>query len=209
MSLLKKFFKWVGILLVGIGFAFAVLVVFRAFHFYNLDETTEQVAKIHSTKLTLADVMGDNLPPDPGQNADKTIQGVDANQNNIRDDVELAIFREYPNSTKTRAVLLQYALALQMMTIQPTLNTEIVTKVIQEKSRSYACVGQALVRDDENEDIMKKYFEDADRLRLFVEEKQINTPARTRYDEDFYNNVGSYSESENEVCDIDLSTLSN
>ena len=67
--------------------------------------------------------MGKNLPSDPGALADATVQGVDANQNGIRDDVELAVFKEYPNSAKTRAVLLQYALALQMEVIQPMVNT--------------------------------------------------------------------------------------
>ena len=67
------------------------------FHFYNLDKTNEQVAKIHNTKLTMDDVTGKNLPPDPGAEADKTIAGIDANKNGIRDDVELAIFKEYPD----------------------------------------------------------------------------------------------------------------
>ena len=78
----KKIFKWVIILLVG---AFVLLVIVRAFYFYNLDKTNEQVAIIHATKLQLSDVMGENLPPDPGEEADKTIAGIDANQNGIRD----------------------------------------------------------------------------------------------------------------------------
>ena len=94
--------------------AFAILVIVRMFHFYNLKKTVAEVEKIHATKLTVDDVMGKSLPPDPGAEADKTVAGIDANKNGIRDDVELAIFKEYPNSAKTRAVLLQYALALQM-----------------------------------------------------------------------------------------------
>ena len=35
------------------------------------------------------DVTGKNLPQDPGAEADKTIAGIDANKNGIRDDVEL------------------------------------------------------------------------------------------------------------------------
>ena len=74
--------------------------------------------------------------------------GIDANQNGIRDDVELAIFKEYPNSAKTRAVLLQYALALQMEVIQPIVNTETVTEVVREQSRAHYCVGEITSRDD-------------------------------------------------------------
>ena len=41
-------------------------------------------------------------PPD----YDATIAGVDANENGIRDDVELAIFKEYPNFPYLQAVKL-------------------------------------------------------------------------------------------------------
>ena len=90
--------------------AYGILVIARIPHAIEQQKTDAAAAKIHSTKLTLEDVMGKNLPPDPGPDADKTVQGVDANKNGIRDDVELAIFKEYPKSAKTRAVLLQYAL---------------------------------------------------------------------------------------------------
>src|SRR3989338_1086852 len=133
MILIKKILKW-GSVILAVGYIAVVLI--RIPHFYNLRKTEEQVAKIHATKLTLDDAMGKNLPPDPGALADATIEGVDANQNGIRDDVELAIFKEYPNSAKTRAVLLQYALALQMEVVQPFVNTGIVTAVVQEKSRA-------------------------------------------------------------------------
>ena len=108
-----KIIKWVFLILVGI---YIVAVLVRAIYLVNKHfadiKTDTEVEKIHNTKLTLDDVMGKNLPPDPGANADQTIAGVDANQNGIRDDVELAIFNAYPNSAKTRAVLLQYALAI-------------------------------------------------------------------------------------------------
>ena len=107
---LKIFFMF----LAAVAAIYVILVIIRMFHFYNLDKTNEQVAKIHNTKLTMDDVLGKNLPQDPGAEVDKTIAGIDTNKNGIRDDVELAIFKEYPNSAKTRAVLLQYALALQM-----------------------------------------------------------------------------------------------
>src|SRR3989344_8373552 len=119
MSLFLKILKWGAI---SIGVAFAALVVYRIFILRSERKTQEQVTKIHATKLTLDDVMGKNLPPPPGADADKTVQGIDANRNNIRDDVELAIFKEYPDSAKTRAVLLQYALALQMEVTTPIVN---------------------------------------------------------------------------------------
>ena len=165
MILFKKILKWTGIV---VGGAFIILVIIRAFHFYNLDQTNAQVAKIHATKLTLDDVLGKNLPPDPGAEADKTVQGIDANDNGIRDDVELAVFKEYPNSAKTRAVLLQYALALQMEVVQPIVNMETVTEVVREQSRAYDCVGKILIRDDNNQKIMEKYLRALGFLAFFT-----------------------------------------
>ena len=108
MPLFKKILKWICLTIL---IAYAALVIVRAFYLQAQDNTNKQVEKIHATRLSLDDVMGKNLPPDPGARADQTVAGIDANKNNIRDDVELAIFKEYPNSAKTRAVLLQYALA--------------------------------------------------------------------------------------------------
>jgi hypothetical protein len=195
-----KVLKWVGIVIVA---GFVIIVVVRTVHFFNLDKTNAQVAKIHSTKITLDDVMGKNLPSDPGVNADATVQGIDANNNNIRDDVELAIFKEYPNSAKTRAVLLQYALALQMETTQPIINETTVTEVVREQSRGFFCIGNIISRADS-----QKFDEETDFLTKFVKERQFNTEERKNQRSSFLKKVRSYSDLE-DVCDIDYSTLSN
>ncbi|MCC6323659.1 hypothetical protein IT400_02610 [Candidatus Nomurabacteria bacterium] len=195
-----KVLKWIGIvILVG----FVIVVIIRVFHFYNLDKTNVEVAKIHSTKLQMADVLGTNLPPDPGAQADATVQGIDVNKNGIRDDVELAIFKEYPNSVKTRAVLLQYALALQMEVTQPIVNEETVIAVTQEEDRAYVCIGDIFSRED-----LDKFSVETEILNKFVEEKQFNTVDRKNYRTEFYKNIGSYK-SLDRVCDIDYSSLPN
>ncbi len=201
MKKAKKIILWtLGI----IAAVFVSLVIVRSFHFYNLSKSEAEVAKIHATKLTLSDVLGANLPPDPGTEADKTIQGVDANKNGIRDDVELAIFKEYPNSAKTRAVLLQYALALQMEMTQKIVNKYTVTAVAEDGDRAYACVGEATSREN-----LDKFFETTDRLREFVEKKQLNTDVRKNAQKEFYQgNLDSYS-SPREMCDLDISSLPN
>ena len=113
------------------------LVVYRGiFYVIPKERTDKQVEKIHATRLNLVVVMGKNLPPVPS-NPDSSIQGLDANTNGIRDDVELAIFKEYPNSAKTRAVLLQYALSLQMEMTQSRVNTGTVTAVAQVGDKGF------------------------------------------------------------------------
>lgn len=206
---MKKALKIFFIFLAAVAAIYVVLVIIRMFHFYNLDKTNEQVAKIHNTKLAMDDVLGKNLPPDPGAEADKTVAGIDANKNGIRDDVELAIFKEYPNSAKTRAVLLQYALALQMEVIQPIVNKEIVTEIATEQSRADTCLADTLVprkspessRDDTDMEKIESFIN-------FLENKQINTEQRKKARKDFYEgNLGSYGESTNQVCDINVLVL--
>ena len=200
MTNLKKVLKWVAIVIVAIYF---IVVLIRIPHFWNLDKTNQAVAKIHATKLTLDDVMGKNLPPDPGAEADKTVAGVDANQNGIRDDVELAIFKEYPNSAKTRAVLLQYALALQMEMTQPIVNTETVTAVAQEKSRASMCITDIVSRKD-----IQKFINITTKYTDFIKQKQINNDIRDNFELNFYKKLGSYKDLPY-GCDIDLEKLPN
>jgi len=91
--------------------AYIALVVWRIPGYSAEQQSKETVALIQSKHIAPNDVDGKHLPPPPDSKlVDATIAGVDANQNGIRDDVELAIFKEYPNSPYTRAAELQYAI---------------------------------------------------------------------------------------------------
>lgn len=182
--------------------AFAALVIYRAFVLYGERKTNGQVAIIHATKLTLDDVMGKNMPPPPAH-PDATVAGVDANGNGIRDDVELAIFAAYPNSARTRAVLLQYALALQRQATSPISNTDTVIAAVQEEDRAYICVGKIFSREN-----MNSFLAQTENLRSFVKTRQLNTEARKSERTRFYNKIDSYASLE-QTCDIDYSTLPN
>ena len=195
-----KVIKWIFLILLGL---FIILIIWRVFDRANTAKINEQVEKIHSMKLSMDDVMGKNLPPDPGALADATIEGIDANKNGIRDDVELAVFKEYPNSAKTRAVLLQYALALQMEVIQPMVNKTTATEVVREQSKGFQCIGEIVPRDDS-----KNFDDKTDFLTSFVVDKQFNTKERKDARNIFVENVRSYSDLE-QICDIDVSKLSN
>src|SRR3989338_9187519 len=167
-----RMFVWALLILLGL---YLVLVAFRVVHFFNLDKTNAQIEKIHNTRLTLDDVMGTNLPPEP-IDADETVAGIDANQNGIRDDVELAIFKEYPNSAKTRAVLLQYALVLQMQMTLPVVNKETVTATVEDnESTANICMWSLSSRSN-----MKKFLADMDKYRNFIDFRQINTEQRKK-----------------------------
>ena len=202
MQKFLKILKWTGIVLVIL---FIVAEIIRWPFRVREERTAELVQKIHATKLQLSDVMGDNLPPDPGTEADKTIAGIDANKNGIRDDVELVIFKEYPNSAKTRAVLLQYALTLQLQMTLPITNKDTVTATVEDnESRADICLWNLSSRKD-----MKKFSADIDKYENFIKKLQLNTETRKNYLGNlFEGNLSSYSSS-NDGCDLDLKTLPN
>lgn len=212
-----KILKWVILILAGL---FVILVLARVPHYINAQKTQDQILKIHNTKLGIDDVMGKNLPRDPGDDANKTVEGIDSNFNGIRDDVELAVFKEYPNSTKTRAVLLQYALALQMEAVQPFLNKEIVTKIINEEGRADSCLSDTLVpRKTPESSRDNSEMDKIDEFVKFMESKQINTKDRTESHLDFYRylntngklkeTLSGYLNTKEESCDINVMNLLN
>ncbi|MFA5841282.1 MAG: hypothetical protein WC847_03375 [Candidatus Paceibacterota bacterium] len=196
-----KIVKWAFLVLLVLYF---ILVGFRVKYFFDLDKTNAQVEKIHATKLTLDDVMGTNLPPDPGAEADKTVIGIDANNNGIRDDVELAVFKEYPNSAKTRAVLLQYALALQMEAIQPIFNETTVGEVANKGDRAIFCLAKIVPTDGEGGVILA-----IEKYGKFITDKQFNTEQRKTKHRDFYSYLKSGRIDDSESCDIDIVKLQN
>lgn len=200
MKIFLKILKWTGLVLLA---GFIVLVGFRTKHVYDVEKTNAQIEKIHNTKLQMSDVMGDNLPPDPGSAADATIEGVDANTNGIRDDVELAIFKEYPNSAKTRAVLLQYALALQTQMTLPFINKDVFIASLQEEDRSFFCIGDIFSRKN-----LDLFSQETDKLTDFINNKQLNTLDRKNHRTEIYKNMGSYN-SLDHICDIDYTKLPN
>ena len=200
-----RYARWplAAVLLLFIG-----LIIYRIPAVMEQRRTEEQIVKIRATKLTLDDVMGVNLPPSPDPAfVDATVAGIDANQNGIRDDVELAIFGAYPDSAKTRAALLQYALVRQMELTQKLINPEMVTTVAEQGARANDCLVEIVpYRGLENLEKATKMMDD---YIEFVESRQFNTPTRAKAQKDFYRgNLRSYGTPLDEpFCDIDLSSL--
>lgn len=196
-SRIKKIILWA----VGIIFgAFVLLVIYRIPHVLKQQKTDEVVVKIHATKLTLDDVTGKNLPLDPGPDADKTIEGIDSNQNGIRDDAELAIFKKYPNSAKTRSAALQYALILQI-TLTQVFNSETLVAVMQEEGRASGCLydlgGGINIAIQREENLLEQFI--------------LNTDTRKKHYSDIYEKyMTSFAATDGKQdCDIDPTALSN
>jgi len=59
--------------------------------------------------LSVGSVYAGELPPDPGAAGKATLEGIDSDNDGVRDDVQRWIVMTYPNSEKTRASLTQEA----------------------------------------------------------------------------------------------------
>jgi hypothetical protein len=183
---LQTVWRWVKWPLVVLIVAYLALVVWRAFDLYDQDKTAAAVAAIHAARITLADVGGVNLPPQPNQEEnDATVEGIDKNNNGIRDDVELAIFAKYPSDKKARAAALQYAMAEQMYLNKVT-NTPTWKAVAEETTRAQLCVLKTSVDRKEIESVV------------------FNTLLRKEAEEEAYEFITSHGEAPGDVCDVSL-----
>lgn len=189
--------KWWAIVFLVVLALYVALVIYRVFAIGAEEKTAKAVEWIHGQSITMDDVIGKNLPPEPDQiEADATIEGIDANENGIRDDVELAIFEKYPNSARIRAAMLQYAMALQTELTKVS-NSETLVAVIQEEDRGYFCVG----------DVLSKNLLDSESGR--IEGLVMNTESRTqKHKELFRKYMVSYGDVKGKQhCDIEPDTL--
>jgi len=174
-------------------------------------KTEEVVKKIQAQKLTLADVIGQNLPSEPDSKLkDATIEGIDANGNGIRDDVELAIFKLHPDSARIRAAELQYAMALQFQ-FTDVFNTDTFITAIQEDGRGYGCIFDT--EPGSYPDLSKELFEQNKIINERIDEVKnliLNTSKRKFiYENNYDKYMTSYSLLSGKDCDIDLTSLPN
>lgn len=173
----------------------AVALLLLAIFLYELARvpgtTKATVEAIHSQKITMADVDGSNLPPVPDPAlVDATVEGIDANGNGIRDDVELAIFAKYPNDRKVRAAALQYAKAEQRF-LTDVINTPTWKAAAEELSRATACLA-------ETEMDYAGYVA----LTEYVRGLLNNTVSRTDAYERAYKYITSHGKASGESCDV-------
>jgi len=171
--------------------------IFGTWHLNEVAKTQRTIDFINSKKITLDDVMGKNLPPQPDQKLnDSTISGIDANKNYIRDDVELAIFKEYPNSAKIRAAELQYAQALQLELTQVD-SSETLISTIRKEDSAYNCLG-----DSETNLSLSALNGKEKKLDNII----LNTDLRKNKKlDDFKKYMTSYSLPKIENCDLEIS----
>ncbi|MEK7601223.1 MAG: hypothetical protein AAB480_01675 [Patescibacteria group bacterium] len=177
---------------------YVALVIYRIPAVLEQRRTAETIDRIQAQRLTPENVDGKHLPPppDPAQ-VDATIEGVDANGNGIRDDVELAIFEKYPNSPYTRAAELQYAMALQMY-LTEVFNSETWKIAAEQKSRGSTCLSLTYPRDD-----LEQFFKVVDARVGEVDDLMLNTAERRDHYDFLDKYTTSFGLNDTNVCDLD------
>lgn len=200
---------WVIIGCIIVFTGFALLGFWRQ---QDLKKTADAVERINSRKITLDDVMGKNLPSPPDQTVnDSTVAGIDANNNAIRDDVELEIFKRYPNSARIRAAMLQYAQALQLE-LTEVFNSETLVKVLQKRSYARSCIDQTgpeINLKSSHEEILND-MNIGDNRKKEIDNLVINIHIREKKQSDGLNYMTTYSIPSDQLdCDIKLLSLPN
>lgn len=170
-----------------------IAAAFLALFIYELykvpQRTAAAVAEIHATKITKADVDGSKLPPQPDPKlVDATVEGIDANKNGIRDDVELAIYKKYPNNFNLRAAALQYAKTSQLyLTVVDS--KETWKAVAEENSRANICVA----RNSRNSN-----FD----VQTSIGDLVFNSALRVEARDDAFRFITSHGDADGNACDI-------
>jgi|SRR3989344_2072573 len=198
---LRRLWQIVRIPLAIILVLFVGLVIYRIPVVMERQKTEEVVEKIHSQKLTLADVSGERLPPEPDPVLkDATIEGIDANNNGIRDDVELAIFKLHPDSARIRAAELQYAMALQNE-LSNVFNSETLVVALWEESRGYFCIDEAM--PNATDATFNSTIKEIKNLAFNVEFR------KSKIEEILAKYMTSHTNPSDQFCDVDFNILPN
>lgn len=180
---MHRFWRIVWWTTLGILGLIVALFFWRLPAVLDQERTAEVVQEIQSQKLTMEDVDGKHLPPPPDPAlVDATVEGIDANGNGIRDDVELAIFKKYPNDIKVRAAELQYAMALQLE-LTKVFNMPTWKAATDQVSRAHSCVAETYPRDDIDKffDVMKAKTEEVEMLVHNTDARNEKSDSVSRY----------------------------
>jgi len=107
-----------------------------------------------------------NLPADPGVAGKATLQGIDSDNDGVRDDVQIAIAERYPSEIDSQHVLRQQAVSLQdSIMAGDSGDQNNMVQVSQQIKRATKCLTST----------MPDPAEDAG----FIETQVVNTKARS------------------------------
>lgn len=206
-SLKWRIWRWVKIAFAVFVILFVAAVFWRMPYLAEQDRSAKVAQEIQNSHITMADVDGSHLPPEPDPKlVDATVEGIDANQNGIRDDVELAIFKKYPgdNNLKLRAAELQYAHALQFY-LTSVFTSETLVGAMSQQDRASSCLTDVEPSPpaSASDSIWNNFFHISDSREKELKDWVINTNLRkSTYDDVFAKFMTSYGSDTHNPCDV-------
>jgi hypothetical protein len=191
---------WPLAILVGV---YVLIVIYAYRHDHEAHLSAVMVAKIDAQKLTADDVDGRHVPPPPDpEKVNETIAGIDANDNGIRDDVELAIFARYPTSTSIRTAELQYAMSEQMY-LTDVFDRRTWQAVTEQDARAYSCIGATDASAD-----LEEHLQIVEQRGNEVEQLVFNTDERRQKEADINSQYEtSFGIPNDPACDVDPDSI--
>ena len=98
------------------------------------------------------------LPPHPGETGKLTLEGIDADNDGVRDDVQIEIFNRYPNDEKKRAALRQLAKKYQHSILASNSNDDNeLYDILRESSDAISCLVDVFQEDSFDELAFMKF----------------------------------------------------
>jgi len=160
-----------------------------------------------STLKVVIEVSLVNLPPDPGDAGKITLEGIDSDNDGLRDDVQRWIVLRYPNSEKTRTAFKQVSTDFQN-TLLTANDKEASITASRDLLRSRECVYHVL---GANPSTLLQIQFDLDQLRSVVLNTKLRSDAHMLADKNFSGQVYRLLPvgGKKDACRFDVDSLPN
>lgn len=142
-----------------------------------LPKAAPEIARIAITARTAT------IPPDPGEASKTTLEGIDSDNDGLRDDVQREIIFLSPESEKMRMALGTYAKVEQTLSSSPNLSKEESNALLEKISAAGECI--SALQNSNDQIIYSNYARKARKTNIV-----LNTPERKKISERNYWQAG-------------------
>ena len=97
------------------------------------------LAKPLPNAITITEDLGDELPPDPGEEGKQTLMGIDSDDDGLQDDIQRYIYLTYPDQPNVKNALRQLSLTFQK-TLDPEREVGTGRSIANEMSLDIDCL---------------------------------------------------------------------
>lgn len=115
---------------------------------------------------------GEELPPDPGEAGKATVEGIDSDNDGVRDELQRYIALAYPDDEETRKALTKYVIAYQDFLLELA-DEEATIRNAEEMKQTMVCVFCARKSQGDAfeviDDIECETLNTADRIKAYLE----------------------------------------